>query len=573
MKFADALKTARAEPPAGAQPLSIALVCGCTADVLQTFLTAHLRRVFPDRRVTVETGLYGDCLGNLQRASQSAHLGIAVVVEWADLDARLGLRQTGGWSPNDLPDILATLDARAAHFEAAVQTAAASTPVAVCLPTLPLPPVAFTPGWTASNFETRLRSRLQFAALRLSDSPNVGLVSAQRLDHLSPPAGRLNVKSDLLSGFPYQTTHASAVAEMLAALLRPPAPKKGLITDLDDTLWRGLLGEVGADGVSWNLDRRSHAHGLYQQMLQSLADAGVLIAVASKNGPLRVEEALRRPDLLLKPDRLFPVEANWGPKSESIGRILRAWNVGADSVVFIDDSPLELAEVKAAHPGLEAVLFPKNDDQAVYDLLWRLRDLFGKSALRAEDHIRRDSLRRAAEAPAADPDAFLRGMDGEIVVAADAAAPDPRALELVNKTNQFNLNGRRFSEGEWRSYLHRPGGFLYVVAYKDKFGPLGKIAVIAGRRDGAVLLVDTWVMSCRAFSRRIEHQCVRLLFDRFPVEEIAFDYRPTDRNGPCQDFFAALLGGAPSDVPRLTRDLFASECPPLFHRVKVIDHG
>ena len=574
MKFADALKLVRAEPPAGARPLSVALACGCTAHTLQVLLTAHLRTLFPERRVAVDTGLYGDCLAALDRLRQSPSDGVAVVVEWADLDPRLGLRQTGGWSPAGLPDILQSFDAQAARFQAAVQRSADDAPVAVCLPTLPLPPVAFTPGWIFSDFEMHLRARLCALASRLAGSTNVRLVNPQRLDRLSPPAERLDVKSDLLSGFPYRTAHASAVAGMLAALLRPAAPKKGLITDLDDTLWRGLLGEAGPDGVSWSLDRRSHAHALYQQMLQALADSGVLVAVASKNDPARVEEALRRPDLLLKRDALFPVEASWGPKSESVRRILRAWNVGADGVVFIDDSPLELAEVQAAHPGLETLLFPRDQDQAVYDLLCHLRDRFGKTAVREEDRLRRESLRRAAEAPApADADDFLRGVEAELAISTDRTPPDPRALELVNKTNQFNLNGRRFTESEWREYLRRPGAFLYVVAYKDKFGPLGKIAVLAGRREGAVLLVDTWVMSCRAFSRRIEHQCVRLLFEQFPVGEIAFDYQPTDRNGPCQEFFAALLDGAMEPGFRMPKDRFASHCPPLFHQVKVEAHG
>ncbi len=399
MKFADALHATRAEPPAGARPLSVALACGCTANTLQIFLTARLRTLFPDRRVTVETGLYGDCLGNLDRLRLPARDGVAVVVEWADLDPRLGLRQTGGWSPTSLPDILDSFDGQAARFLAAVERAAEDGPVAVCLPTLPLPPVAFTPGWILSDFETHLRARLSALAAQLASVRNVRLVNPQRLDQLSPLAERLDVKSDLLSGFPYRTGHASAVAGMLASLLQSAAPKKGLITDLDDTLWRGLLGEVGADGVSWSLDRHSHAHALYQQMLQSLADSGVLVALASKNDPARVEEAFRRSDLLLKRDRLFPVEASWGPKSESVGRILRAWNVGADSVVFIDDSPLELAEVQAAHPGIETILYPKDHDQAVYDLLIRLRDLFGKTAVREEDRLRRESLRRAASAP------------------------------------------------------------------------------------------------------------------------------------------------------------------------------
>ena len=124
MKFAEALKAARAAPPAGARPLSIALACGCTADALQVFLTAHLRTLFPDRRVAVECGLYGDCLGNLDRLRQSPREGIALVVEWADLDPRLGIRQTGGWSPADLPDIVDSFHRQAARFETAVERAA-----------------------------------------------------------------------------------------------------------------------------------------------------------------------------------------------------------------------------------------------------------------------------------------------------------------------------------------------------------------------------------------------------------------------------------------------------------------
>jgi FkbH-like protein len=368
------------------------------------------------------------------------------------------------------------------------------------------------------------------------------------------------------------------VAELLASLLRPPAPKKGLITDLDDTLWRGLLGEVGADGVSWDLDRRGHAHALYQQLLQSLAESGVLLAVASKNDAGRVEEAFRRSDLLLSRERVFPIEAHWGPKSESVARILRAWNVGADSVVFVDDSPLELAEVRAAHPGVETVLFPKEQDQAVYDLLVRLRDLFGRPALREEDGLRLESLRRAAEATpadaAADGDDFLRGLDAELTLHTERDEPDPRALELVNKTNQFNLNGRSHTEAQWRAALTRPGAFLRVVAYRDRFGPLGKIAVLAGRREDNVLHVETWVMSCRAFSRRIEHRCLELLFEDFGAAEVVFDFRATPRNGPLREFLAGLLGESPADGPlRLTRECFARNCPALFHQVEVLTHG
>jgi len=577
MKLTEALKLAQAPPPSGGRPLRVGLACGFTAHHLQVFLTAQLRARGPDRVVAVATGVYGDGLGNLDRLAPDAD-ATALVVEWPDLDPRLGLRLTGGWSPDALPDVLLTVDAQADRYAHAVARAAGHGPVAVCLPTLPLPPIAFTPGWLDSEFEALLTARVATLAAELARLPNVRLVNARRLDHESPPTNRLDVRGEFGAGFPYQTPHASAVAELLACLLLPPAPKKGLITDLDDTLWAGLLGEVGPAGVSWDLDRRSQAHALYQQLLQSLADSGTLLAVATKNDPARVAEAFRRGDLLLRPESVFPVEAHWEPKSGSVDRILRAWNVAADSVVFVDDSPLELAEVQAAHPAIEAIRFPRGSDAEVYALLGRLRDLFGKSAVRDEDRLRLDSLRQAAAFDDAvdasrDRDAFLRGVEAELTFDLDEEPPAERALELVNKTNQFNLNGRRFDAGEWQAYRDRTCGILLVVSYKDKFGPLGKIAVLGGRRDGDRLVVDTWVLSCRAFSRRIEHGCLAYLFERFGVESIAFDFVATPRNGPVREFLAGLVGQPPQPGLTLGRDRFAAVCPPLFHQIKEPVHG
>ena len=143
---------------------------------------------------------------------------------------------------------------------------------------------------------------------------------------------------------------------------------------------------------------------------------------------------------------------------------------------------------------------------------------------------------------------------------------DPRELELVNKTNQFNLNGIRFGEADWRTRLAEPGAILASVTYRDKFGPLGKIAVLQGRQEGPVLRIGVWVMSCRAFSRRIEHYCLKSLFERFGSRELFFEFAPTSKNGPLQDFFAQFLGGRPAAAFALSRERFQSACPPLFHR-------
>jgi len=437
--------------------------------------------------------------------------------------------------------------------------------------------VDYSPVRQAGAFDLALRESLAAFAARVASILGVRIVNSQLLDELSPHRDRLDVRTDLSSGFPYRLAHASAVAELLAPLLWPPASKKGLITDLDDTLWRGILGEVGPDGITWDLDHHSQIHGLYQQLLDSLADAGVLIAVASKNEPSMVNRAFDRADLILGKERVYPVESGWGPKSQAVARILQKWNISGDAVVFVDDSPMELAEVRASHRDVECVLFPRDDDQAAYELLKHLRGFFGKTTVTAEDSLRLESLRRSAEifgsSPdgSTSPDQFLEQALAELTVDFRKDQQDPRALELINKTNQFNLNGRRFSDREWAAHLSAPDTFLIVVSYKDKFGPLGKIAVLTGRQDGPFITLQHWVMSCRAFSRRIEHRCLGLLFEDLAAAQVCLDFQATPRNGPLRNFLADLLGHDPQPGFLLACETFRSRCPPLHHQVTRLD--
>src|SRR4029077_12625498 len=134
---------------------------------------------------------------------------------------------------------------RMAHFEKAVELAVKNVRLAICLPTLPLPPVSYLPTRQSGGFDWQLRECLARFATSVSQNANVKLVNPQFLDRCSSAGDRLDVQSELMCGFPYGINHAWPIAHMLARRLRPPAPKKGLITDLDDTLWRGILGEVG----------------------------------------------------------------------------------------------------------------------------------------------------------------------------------------------------------------------------------------------------------------------------------------------------------------------------------------
>ena len=550
------------------------LACGFTPLHLQTFLAAHLKKSLPQQRIEIRTGLFGDLAGNIEHLERTSCDILAVVIEWQDLDPRLGIRNLGGWRTADLPDIVKSVSRAAARLEQALRRASASTPTFVCMPTLPLPPLFATPTIQASSYELQLRQLIASLAASISTESCIKIVDTQRIDELSPPHARLDVQLELMAGFPYRLAHASTLAGLMAALIQDPVPKKGLITDLDDTLWAGILGEVGTGGISWHLDQHTHAHGLYQQFLGSIASAGALIAVASKNDPELVRHALQRKDLIVSKDVLYPIEVHWARKSESAQRILKVWNIDPDAVVFIDDSPMEVAEVKTAFPEMECILFPKNDYQAIWDLLKRLRDLFGKKFVSEEDSIRLKSIRGAEairdswNAVGGSLDDFLQSADAFMRFTFEKHAKDGRALELINKTNQFNLNGKRLSEAAWIAYLNDPATLLMTVSYEDKYGPLGKVAVLLGKLKERAIQVDFWVMSCRAFSRRIEHQSLNRLFEKFGAEEISFDYQATPRNGPLQEFLASMLDSEPTSNLRLSRTVFEEKSPSLFHRVE-----
>ncbi len=508
--------------------------------------------------------------GTLEHISESD--GLVVVIEWPDLDARLDYRNSGAWGRDAMASVVEHATLALSRIKTALAHVPSGIPIVLALPSLPIVPIFSAPGWLASEPELLLRAAvLQFAAELVHDG-RVRVVNRERLAQASPWETRFDLKSDLKAGLPYSIKHADEMAALLAKTLVPPAPKKGIISDLDDTMWKGVVGEVGPENVQWDLHGDAQMHGLYQKLLGSLSDNGTLVGVASKNDPAVVAKAFERSDMVLRSEQVFPVEASWNAKSGAVKSILEIWNIAADSVIFVDDSPMELAEVAAQHPGIECVLFPKEDAVACLQMLRHLRDLCGKDKVSSDDLLRLASIRQGAafrqqaEGGSA-PESFLQ--KAQAVVTFDfSAAGEPRTLELVNKTNQFNLNGRRWAEADWHQQAASDKSLIVTVNYEDKFGPLGTIAVAKANFQGERLLLDTWVMSCRAFSRRIEHQTLRLLFETTGVEEIEFAFQPTAKNGPTQEFFASLLGEAPSADFSLKKSQFDEHCPALYHEVR-----
>lgn len=167
------------------------------------------------------------------------------MIEWAVLDSRLGLRTLGGWQVEKLPDIVKSVDHSLERLTRALKGLPSALPTCICLPTLPLPPLFYTGAQQSSVFELALRRNLASFAEAISIGGRVSVVSGQRLDETSPLGKRFDFRTEVTQWFPYKTVHASNVGELLAELICGREPKKGLITDLDDTLWSGVLGEVG----------------------------------------------------------------------------------------------------------------------------------------------------------------------------------------------------------------------------------------------------------------------------------------------------------------------------------------
>lgn len=538
MRFTEALKLAKDAGSREKTPFDVILVSASTPLSLVTFTQAFLGKNDGQRRFKVSAAPYGDLIESARHAFASDSDAVAVVLEYYALDPRLGLRRASSWNDSALSDILIGVEQKLASL-LRLLTSTKHKRTVIHQPSLPLPPVTGQGSWQLSKFHCSLAeilARFNNAACDVYGvtvaSPSTNLAREPR-----------NADGETVADFPYTQESAAFIGETIALCIRPPIPLKGIITDLDDTFWRGLVGEIGPDAVHWNLDGKSQMHAVYQQLLAALASRGILIAVASKNDGKVVSAALERDDLLISRDSIFPVIANWEPKSKAVEQILAKWNVGADSVVFVDDNRYELEQVSRAFPAIQTRHFPTTDANAVYDLLNELRDLCHKEKTNEEDALRMQSIRASAEiavlAQETSLDDFLSGI-GATLTLEKVTVADTRAFELINKTNQFNLNGRRWSESEWSRYHEDKSREVVSISYSDKFGALGKIGVIMFRRNHDVLEIEQWVLSCRAFARRIEHATLKSICGVWDPQAIRFEYQKTEKNSPLAEFLATL---------------------------------
>lgn len=350
-----------------------------------------------------------------------------------------------------------------------------------------------------------------------------------------------SLASYLSTGCPLKGSCMGDFAELLDGVRRGSDVKnaKVLVTDLDNVLWAGIVGEDGPEGILAGPEGGGYPHYIYQNYLRKLKERGVLLAAVSRNDETIALAPFRGGKMLLNETDFIAIVASYNAKSAQIDSLSKQLNLGLDAFVFVDDNPVEIAEVTAALPQVTCLQFPTFSDD-LPALFTNLAQCFNRTSISQEDRERTELYRRrlSTQPPSntqgADLHTFLSTLDMKLTITQRTAENCERALQLLNKTNQFNLNGERFAIEHIKIIL-ADGGRLFTASLSDKMGNHGEIIVCLLDATGKVL---AWVMSCRVFQRQVEHAFLVWLAGQIQGE-ISFAFGATERNLPLQQFFKA----------------------------------
>lgn len=357
-------------------------------------------------------------------------------------------------------------------------------------------------------------------------------------DHRMFLSTRLAVAADNFGAY------AQGVARAAAALFRPA--RKVLCTDLDNTLWGGVLGEEGPQGIATGGAFPGNCYLEYQRYLKQLSSRGILLAVASKNNRADVDEAfaLRAADLGVTLDDFVAKRINWNDKTQSLREMAAELSLGLDSFVFVDDNPVECEAIRQALPEVTVIGAPIAEPWKMVEMLAG-QALFDSVAVTEDDLNRKQEYRAQAQRAelaetAASRDEFLASLGIVCTFVPATAAPLSRSVQLLAKTNQFNLTTRRHSAAEVERFAESPRGAAVAVRVRDRFGDAGVVGLAMGEMDGDDFRVDTFLLSCRVIGRGIETALLAEMAAyarRYGANRLIGEFVPTKKNSLCASFY------------------------------------
>jgi len=368
--------------------------------------------------------------------------------------------------------------------------------------------------------------------------------------------------------------YADHVSRLLAAMRGKS--KKCLVLDLDNTLWGGVIGDDGLDGI-----RIGQGHPIgesflaIQQYAKELNNLGVILAVCSKNEEEIALQAFKEhPDMLLKDSDFAVFVANWEDKASNIRFIAETLNIGLDSLVFVDDNPAEREIVRTIIPEVTVPELPK--DASLIPRTLSAAGFFEMISFTADDAQRskqyeENAQRRVEFHKAGGVDEYLKSLDMKITFSPFDTLGRKRITQLINKTNQFNLTTKRYTEKEVEAFELSPEHITIQVRLTDRFGDNGMISVMICLQEEDVITIDTWLMSCRVIKRRVEEAICDKLLDEAKDRKARYIrgiFRPTEKNKLVKEHYKALgftevESTSEYDVWELDIEQYTSKKPPI----------
>ena len=375
--------------------------------------------------------------------------------------------------------------------------------------------------------------------------PNLVIFDTNRLVHIMGESSVFDLRGLYAFDVPFTHEFMTVLAEEWFAFVRAllGKAKKCIVVDLDNTLWGGVVGELGPLGIALGPDYPGNAFVNFQRALLEFYDRGIILAIVSKNNIEDVQEVFQKnPHMVLKEKHFAAVRANWGEKAENLMEIAKELNIGVESMVFLDDDPLNREMVAARLPGITVPDFsmpPEEYAQALYAL-----NLFHQFALTEEDTQKgkmyaEERQRKKIAEVAVDINQYIAKLGIKIKASVNAETIVPRLSQLTLKTNQFNLTTKRYSENDIKKLI-ADGALIFAANVSDTFGDYGTVVmaiVIPGTHHEATL--DTFLMSCRVMGRGVE--CVfidRVLreLNARGITKLHASFIPSAKNKPAETF-------------------------------------
>ena len=335
------------------------------------------------------------------------------------------------------------------------------------------------------------------------------------------------------------------IAANLAAMIKAifGKNKKVLALDLDNTLWGGVVGDDGVEGIKIGKDLPSgQVYSEFQEYVKLHKDIGVLLTVCSKNDEENAYGGLNHPDSTLSPDDFVVMKANWDNKDQNILRIAEMLNLMPDSFVFADDNP---AERQIVREGVAGAAVPEMDGAENYIRVLDRNRYFEVISLSEEDMHRSEMYKVEAQraemrTSASDYGEYLDRLEMKAVIRPFEPMYIARIAQLTNKSNQFNVTTKRFSEGDIANMSHDPSCITLYGRLSDRFGDNGIVSVVIGRIKGAELHIELWLMSCRVLKRDMEYAMLDALVKKAAekgIDTIYGYYYPTAKNSMVKELF------------------------------------